>query len=121
MSFKEEKVDYQPFLIQCRSYGSGYGNGLPAQGVSGRSFPFFFWPLVWGGGALLATGTYLDARGEVSTKYSFLCGSILNAQLSTETPITAHGRVAPSPLQISNRYQAIPNSGLLLIVTLSPP
>ncbi len=39
------------------------------RGVNGRSFPFFFWPLVWGGGALLATDTYLDARREVRSTH----------------------------------------------------
>ncbi len=54
-------------MCDCRSYGSGYGGAFGARGVGGRPFPFFFWPVVWGGGALLVAGTYLDARSEVST------------------------------------------------------
>jgi hypothetical protein len=48
-----------------RTYGSGY-SGFSTRGVAGRPFPFYFWPVVWGGGALLATGAYLDERHEVS-------------------------------------------------------
>ncbi|KAJ7645166.1 hypothetical protein DFH06DRAFT_930790, partial [Mycena polygramma] len=32
-----------------RSYGSGYP-GSYSRGVGGRGFPFYFWPVVWGGG-----------------------------------------------------------------------
>ncbi|KAJ7097033.1 hypothetical protein B0H15DRAFT_961126 [Mycena belliarum] len=31
-------------------YGSGYPDG-PDRGVNGRSFPFYYWPVVWGDGA----------------------------------------------------------------------
>ncbi|KAF5329000.1 hypothetical protein D9758_018862 [Tetrapyrgos nigripes] len=45
------------------TYGSGYpGYGL-ARGVAGRGFPFYFWPLVWGGAAGAGT-TYLNAEDE---------------------------------------------------------
>jgi hypothetical protein len=39
------------FLLR-RTYGSGYP-GVTGRGVSGRGFPFYFWPVVWGsaGGA----------------------------------------------------------------------
>lgn len=47
-----------------RSYGSGYGSGFAGRGVGGRPFPFFFWPIVFGGGAFLVADTYLDARQE---------------------------------------------------------
>ncbi|KXN83090.1 hypothetical protein AN958_01841 [Leucoagaricus sp. SymC.cos] len=51
-------------VFGTRAYGSGYGSGFTTRGVAGRPFPFFFWPVVWGGSALLLTDTYLDARRE---------------------------------------------------------
>ncbi|KZP03379.1 hypothetical protein FIBSPDRAFT_845031 [Athelia psychrophila] len=44
-------------------YGSGYP-GVVSRGVSGRGFPFFFWPVVWGGAAGGAAGAYLHATNE---------------------------------------------------------
>ncbi|KAF9484644.1 hypothetical protein BDN70DRAFT_989357 [Pholiota conissans] len=41
-----------------QTYGSGYP-GLPARSVAGRGFPFFFWPLAWGGVAGVGTAAYL--------------------------------------------------------------
>ncbi|KAI0346645.1 hypothetical protein BDW22DRAFT_1299995, partial [Trametopsis cervina] len=48
------------------TYGSGYP-GVASRGVSGLGFPFFFWPVVWGGGfgygaAYLHTHEYGDAN-----------------------------------------------------------
>ncbi|KAJ7583873.1 hypothetical protein C8J56DRAFT_952087 [Mycena floridula] len=40
------------------TYGSGYP-GVSGRGVVGRSFPFYFWPLAWGGAAGAGTGAYL--------------------------------------------------------------
>ncbi|KAF9076787.1 hypothetical protein BDP27DRAFT_1312584 [Rhodocollybia butyracea] len=40
-----------------RAYGSGYP-GSSGLGVAGRGFPFFFWPVVWGGAAV-GTASYL--------------------------------------------------------------
>lgn len=51
----------------CRTYGSGYP-GIAGRGVAGRGFPFFFWPLAWGGVAALGVGAYLDTD-EVSHYY----------------------------------------------------
>lgn len=48
-----------------RTYGSGYGSGFTSRGVSGHPFPFYFWPVVWGGAALIAGEAYLDTRSEV--------------------------------------------------------
>jgi len=39
-------------------YGSGYP-GATGLGVSGRGFPFFFWPVVWGGAGGYAAGSYI--------------------------------------------------------------
>lgn len=44
-----------------RKYGSGY-TGYPI-GVAGYGFPFFFWPLAWGGGY----GAHYIHTNEVST------------------------------------------------------
>lgn len=43
-----------------RMYGSGYP-GVAGRGVSGRGFPFFFWPIAWGGVAGLGTAAYLHS------------------------------------------------------------
>ncbi|TDL25300.1 hypothetical protein BD410DRAFT_744058 [Rickenella mellea] len=45
-------------VFGTRTYGSGYP-GIAGRGVAGRGFPFLFWPVVWGGGAGLATSAYL--------------------------------------------------------------
>ncbi|KZP03380.1 hypothetical protein FIBSPDRAFT_879518 [Athelia psychrophila] len=45
------------------AYGSGYP-GVVSRGVSGRGFPFFFWPVVWGGAAGGAAGAYLHDTKE---------------------------------------------------------
>lgn len=44
--------------ITDRAYGSGYP-GITGRGVSGRGFPFYFWPLAWGGVAAVGTSAYL--------------------------------------------------------------
>ncbi|KAF5344379.1 hypothetical protein D9758_013236 [Tetrapyrgos nigripes] len=52
-------------VFGSRTYGSGYpGYGL-ARGVAGRGFPFYFWPLVWGGAVGVGTASYLNAEDEV--------------------------------------------------------
>ncbi|EIN08255.1 hypothetical protein PUNSTDRAFT_68982 [Punctularia strigosozonata HHB-11173 SS5] len=42
-------------------YGSGYP-GLGNNGVAGRGFPFFFWPVVWGGALGAGNAHYLNGR-----------------------------------------------------------
>ncbi|KAJ8515499.1 hypothetical protein ONZ45_g7091 [Pleurotus djamor] len=44
-----------------QQYGSGYP-GIAGRGVAGRGFPFYFWPLAWGGAAGVGTGAYLHSR-----------------------------------------------------------
>ncbi|KAK0202711.1 hypothetical protein DFS33DRAFT_1385080 [Desarmillaria ectypa] len=44
-------------VLYRRSYGSGYP-GTSGRGVAGRGFPFYFWPVVWGGAAYLHSGDY---------------------------------------------------------------
>ncbi|KAL1739694.1 hypothetical protein HDZ31DRAFT_48959 [Schizophyllum fasciatum] len=44
-------------------YGSGYP-GVSGRGVSGRNFPFFFWPLTFGGVGLIGAHHYLDSDDE---------------------------------------------------------
>ena len=44
-----------------RSYGSGYP-GVSGFLVGGRGFPFYFWPVAWGGAAGVGTGAYLHNR-----------------------------------------------------------
>ena len=43
-----------------RTYGSGYP-GLGGRGVTGRGFPFYFWPIAWGGLAGLGAAAYLHS------------------------------------------------------------
>ncbi|KAK1229344.1 hypothetical protein PQX77_007599 [Marasmius sp. AFHP31] len=40
-----------------RQYGSGYP-GVTGAGVAGRGFPFYFWPVTWGGAAGVGTAAY---------------------------------------------------------------
>ncbi|KAI0069513.1 hypothetical protein K474DRAFT_1702573 [Panus rudis PR-1116 ss-1] len=54
-------------VFGSRTYGSGYPDtySAPGRGVGGLGFPFFFWPLAWGGGlgygaAYLHTHEYGD-------------------------------------------------------------
>ncbi|KAF5338176.1 hypothetical protein D9758_014718 [Tetrapyrgos nigripes] len=43
------------------TYGSGYP-GISGAGVASRGFPFYFWPLGWGGAAGLGSAAYLHNR-----------------------------------------------------------
>ncbi|KAG6331314.1 hypothetical protein ID866_7774 [Astraeus odoratus] len=45
-------------VFGTKTYGSGYP-GIDGRGVSGRGFPFWFWPLIWGSNAGAAQ-TYLN-------------------------------------------------------------
>lgn len=49
-------------------YGSGYP-GVAGRGVANRGFPFYFWPVVWGGGAGVGTAAYLHDEDEVCSAY----------------------------------------------------
>ncbi|KAK7040781.1 hypothetical protein VNI00_009687 [Paramarasmius palmivorus] len=42
-------------------YGSGYPN-VPGRGVASRGFPFYFWPIAWGGAAGVGGAAYLHNR-----------------------------------------------------------
>ncbi|KAF4563052.1 hypothetical protein EYR36_003488 [Pleurotus pulmonarius] len=44
-----------------RQYGSGYP-GVAGRGVAGRGFPFYFWPVAWGGAAGIGAGAYLHTN-----------------------------------------------------------
>ncbi|KAE9397149.1 hypothetical protein BT96DRAFT_823734 [Gymnopus androsaceus JB14] len=51
-------------IYGSRTYGSGYP-GIFDRGVGGRGFPFFFWPVVWGGAAVTAgSSAYLYDESE---------------------------------------------------------
>ncbi|KAI0266216.1 hypothetical protein BC834DRAFT_875950 [Gloeopeniophorella convolvens] len=57
----------RPEVFGNSVYGSGYP-GVPATGsVSGRSFPFFFWPVVYGGTTGASNHNYSDAENEYGT------------------------------------------------------
>ncbi|KAJ3716313.1 hypothetical protein DFJ43DRAFT_1227653 [Lentinula guzmanii] len=49
-------------IFGTRTYGSGYPS-ISGRGVANRGFPFFFWPLVWGGAAG-GTASYLHDENE---------------------------------------------------------
>ncbi|KAJ3739506.1 hypothetical protein DFH05DRAFT_1537946 [Lentinula detonsa] len=49
-------------VFGTRTYGSGYPS-ISGRGVANRGFPFFFWPLVWGGAAG-GTASYLHDENE---------------------------------------------------------
>ena len=55
-----------PFT-SSRTYGSGYPGLTNQRGVSNLNFPFFFWPLVWGGAAFHGPA-YLD---DTEVRHSF--------------------------------------------------
>lgn len=47
-------------MIFFRTYGSGYPNrGRNNRGTGGLGFPFYFWPITWGGAAGAGGGSYL--------------------------------------------------------------
>ncbi|KAI5895627.1 uncharacterized protein SCHCODRAFT_02619947 [Schizophyllum commune H4-8] len=46
-----------------RQYGSGYP-GVTGRGVAGRNFPFYFWPLTFGGVGAVGAHHYLDDDDE---------------------------------------------------------
>ncbi|KAJ4478263.1 hypothetical protein J3R30DRAFT_3290671 [Lentinula aciculospora] len=49
-------------IYGSKTYGSGYP-GVSGRGVASRGFPFFFWPVVWGGAAG-GTASYLYDENE---------------------------------------------------------
>ena len=59
-----------------RTFGSGYP-GVVGRGVAGRGFPFYFWPLVWGGIAGGLVADYLLDAKEVCVSYRILSLSVL--------------------------------------------
>ncbi|KAJ3564630.1 hypothetical protein NP233_g8175 [Leucocoprinus birnbaumii] len=50
-------------IYGTRQYGSGYP-GISGAGVSGRPFPFYFWPVTWGGVSGTNTAHYLHSSDE---------------------------------------------------------
>ncbi|KAF7425990.1 hypothetical protein PC9H_008352 [Pleurotus ostreatus] len=48
-------------VVGSAQYGSGYP-GVAGRGVAGRGFPFYFWPVAWGGAAGAGTGAYLHTN-----------------------------------------------------------
>ena len=66
------------YILAFRTYGSGYPSGYSSvgRGVGGLGFPFYFWPVVWGGG-LGYGGAYLYNH-EVSKPSIRLVFSILS-------------------------------------------
>lgn len=51
-------------ITLLRTYGSGYP-GVRSRGINGLGFPFYFWPVVWGGAAGAGGAAYLHSS-EVS-------------------------------------------------------
>ncbi|KAL1677094.1 hypothetical protein EV122DRAFT_214945 [Schizophyllum commune] len=50
-------------IYGTRYYGSGYP-GVTGRGVAGRNFPFYFWPLTFGGVGVVGAHHYLDDDDE---------------------------------------------------------
>ncbi|KAF9445844.1 hypothetical protein P691DRAFT_709628, partial [Macrolepiota fuliginosa MF-IS2] len=46
-----------------KQYGSGYPD-ISGRGVTDRGFPFYFWPITWGGVAGFGTTHYLNSASE---------------------------------------------------------
>lgn len=74
-------------IYGTRTYGSGYP-GYSGYGVAGRGFPFWFWPVVWGG----STNQYLhDSEYGDSYNTSRLGGPMAQANfISNSTGSTFH-------------------------------
>ncbi|KAF5330458.1 hypothetical protein D9619_005392 [Psilocybe cf. subviscida] len=76
------------------TYGSGYPNGAIGRGVAGRPFPFFFWPLAWGGAAV-GSAAYLHnteyGRFDNSSRPG---GIMVTAAFSSSTQNTTYRLVA---------------------------
>ncbi|EIW78171.1 hypothetical protein CONPUDRAFT_107924 [Coniophora puteana RWD-64-598 SS2] len=80
-------------VVGTRSYGSGYP-GVSGRGVTSRGFPFWFWPVVWGG-SLGAGGDYLiDHEALIEDKYgdsfnsSRMGGPMMEATFQSNDTIT---------------------------------
>ena len=59
-------LDTERWSHTCRQYGSGYP-GVNGLGVTGRNFPFVYWPFIWGGGFGYGAAYLHTAHNEVST------------------------------------------------------
>ncbi|EGO04088.1 hypothetical protein SERLA73DRAFT_175836 [Serpula lacrymans var. lacrymans S7.3] len=77
-------------VVGTRTYGSGYP-GISGRGVTGRGFPFWFWPVIWGG-AGAGSGAYLvDREYGDSTNTSRVGGPMVEATfVSNSTNTTFH-------------------------------
>lgn len=65
-------IGYMSHTPPNRSYGSGYP-GTSGFQLGGRGFPFYFWPMAWGGAAGLGTGAYLHNREVCSVLLHVIC------------------------------------------------
>ncbi|KDQ52173.1 hypothetical protein JAAARDRAFT_62106 [Jaapia argillacea MUCL 33604] len=73
-----------------RSYGSGYP-GTSGLGVAGRGFPFYFWPIVWGGGLGIGGAYLFDHEYGDPTNSSRPGGALYQASfISIEQNSTFH-------------------------------
>ncbi|EEB91601.1 hypothetical protein MPER_10015, partial [Moniliophthora perniciosa FA553] len=69
-------------------YGSGYP-GVTGAGVSGRGFPFHFWPIAWGGAASVGTAAYLHNINEygIPSNTSRPGGRLYTAHFTSNTRV----------------------------------
>ena len=70
-------------LFENRKYGSGY-TGYPI-GVVGYGFPFFFWPLAFGGGYAYGAH-YINDENEVRVPRLYPAFVIANYALPVRQP-----------------------------------
>ncbi|KAL4266827.1 hypothetical protein AB1N83_002733 [Pleurotus pulmonarius] len=111
-------------VVGSQQYGSGYP-GVAGRGVAGRGFPFYFWPVAWGGAAGAGTGAYLHTNeygrhdnssrpGGVEVVATFIsnsndirgnCSSSLAANSST-SPSAFDPNGLPKPEQTVQYYRA---------------
>lgn len=78
-------------VLLCRTYGSGYPGFANQRGVAGLGFPFYFWPLVWGGAAF-SGARYLNDNEVRSLLFFEIVSIITCLPVSTATRITALDR-----------------------------
>ncbi|KAJ3710409.1 hypothetical protein C8R42DRAFT_648742 [Lentinula raphanica] len=71
-------------IYGTRTYGSGYPNNAGSLGVANRGFPFFFWPVVWGGTAG-GTAAYLHDQNEYPNNSSRPGGILMTAAFQSNS------------------------------------
>ncbi|TFK46473.1 hypothetical protein OE88DRAFT_893085 [Heliocybe sulcata] len=103
-----------------RTYGSGYP-GVASRGVAGLGFPFYFWPLAWGGGlgygaAYLHTHEYGDPNNSSRPGGPMFAATLPSASQNTTLHVLADNSTV---LSLVSSVQS--NCSSLLSSSISAP